>query len=214
MMENRLQYISQGQTAAEQELNIRRALDNGATWIQLRWKHVEPGAFHALAEAVGKQTEAYRATFIVNDQITVAQAVDADGVHLGLTDSSIAEARACLGSNKIIGGTANTLKDVRQRIQEGCDYIGLGPFRFTSTKEQLSPVLGREGYEAIMRELNGDDCPPIYAIGGIQIGDILLLRSMGVYGGAISGLITANPVCIPQINELLENKFSAIGYRQ
>ncbi|SFS45872.1 thiamine phosphate synthase [Sphingobacterium wenxiniae] len=204
-MKDRLQYISQGQTAAEQELNIRKAFDNGATWVQLRWKEASLSDLLTLAETVVMQSKAYGGVCIINDHIHVAQAVEADGVHLGLTDDTITEARKLLGPNKIIGGTANTLTDVSQRIQEGCDYIGLGPFRFTTTKEKLSPVLGLDGYTSIMQGLKANFHPPIYAIGGIQLEDIPLLRSIGLYGVAVSGLIGTSPDCIPKIKTLLNS---------
>ncbi|MFX4990459.1 thiamine phosphate synthase, partial [Acinetobacter baumannii] len=79
----------------------------------------------------------------------IAKAVDADGVHLGLQDTGIDEARKIIGKEKIIGGTANTLDDVLQRYNEGCSYVGVGPYRFTTTKEKLSPILGLQGYADI-----------------------------------------------------------------
>ncbi|MNE76174.1 Thiamine-phosphate synthase [compost metagenome] len=121
----------------------------------------------------------------------IAKEIDADGVHLGLTDTSVAEARKILGPTKIIGGTANTLDDVLQRIEEKCDYVGLGPFRFTTTKEKLSPILGLEGYKQIVSELTGRQVSiPIYAIGGIELIDLEDLKHTGVYGVAVSGIVS------------------------
>ncbi|MBL7706646.1 MAG: thiamine phosphate synthase [Taibaiella sp.] len=205
-MLNKLQYISQGKTAPEQIQNILNALDNGAGWIQLRWKE---GAYEAkleLAIAIRKICQAYKATCIINDHIAIAKEIAADGVHLGLQDETIAKARHTLGPGKIIGGTANTLEDVLQRTAEGCDYIGLGPYRFTQTKEKLSPVLGLAGYQTIINYLREQSLvtPPIYAIGGITSTDIPKLQQAGVYGIALSGLITRQPAIIPQINNLLQ----------
>lgn len=207
-MQDRLQFISSGGTISTQQLHIRKALDNGAKWIQLRWKNADPFSHYRLAEEVKKYCDAYRATYIINDDIKLAHAVGADGVHLGLKDDTIADARAMLGKQKIIGGTANTIQDVMQRIQEGCDYIGLGPFRFTTTKENLSPILGATGYADIIRRLDHDglSCPPIYAIGGIRLGDLALIRSIGIYGVAVSGLITDNPAGIKEIKEILNDR--------
>lgn len=215
-MADRLQYISTGKTAPEQLLNIQRALDHGATWIQLRWKEAQPLAYHTLAENVKGLCAAYHATYIVNDEVEMAAAVDADGVHVGLQDTAVADARALLGPGKIIGGTANTIHDVRQRQQEGCDYIGLGPFRFTTTKAKLSPILGADGYRDIIAELEqiGTPYPPIYAIGGIQLADLPLLRSLGVYGVAISGLITEQPGLITTIQDTLNQTHGQLTYRQ
>lgn len=204
-MLKRLQYISQGKSAIEQETNIRKALDCGADWIQVRWKNTSESERLKLSEKVQNFCQMYKAVCIINDTISIAKAIDADGVHLGLKDESIAKARTILGNNKIIGGTANTLKDIFQRTNEGCDYIGLGPFRFTITKEKLSPILGLEGYQSIMRLLQerAITAAPIYAIGGINLSDIQALKSMGVYGVALSGIITDRPQLINQIKKIL-----------
>src|ERR1035437_3375943 len=128
-MYSRLQYISQGVTVADQIRNIHQALDAGCEWIQLRFKNSTDKELKKVAEQVKNLCENYNAVFIINDHAELAKEVDADGVHLGLNDASITSARAILGENKIIGGTANTLSDVQKRIHEGCNYIGLGPYR-------------------------------------------------------------------------------------
>ena len=193
-MFSKLQYISQGETAATQLKNINEALDAGCTWVQLRFKNAEEYELKTTAEEVKKICDTYSATFIINDHPLIAKAVDADGVHLGLTDMLINEAVEIVGIDKIIGGTANTLQDVLERVKEGCSYIGLGPFRFTTTKEKLSPVLGLEGYKNIMDELKQRNIDiPIYAIGGILTEDIPFILQTGVYGLAISGIITHHP---------------------
>lgn len=204
-MLSKLQYISQGKTAAEQYLNIQNALDKGAQWIQLRWKESTYEQKLELANTILEMCRSYKATCIINDHIEIAKTVNADGVHLGLNDAKIAYARSILGQDKIIGGTANTLDDVLQRTTEGCDYIGLGPYRFTQTKEKLSPILGLTGYQNIMNQLQEKSVktPPIYAIGGIETADIPALQQSGIYGIALSGLITRQPQLISQINHLL-----------
>jgi thiamine-phosphate pyrophosphorylase len=190
-MYNNIQYISQGNTAEEQVYNIHNVLDAGFKWIQLRFKNQEESALAALAEKVKQLCDTYRATFIMNDHVEIARTVDASGVHLGLSDTPIVEARALLGNKKIIGGTANTLQDVLQRMDENCDYIGLGPYRFTTTKEKLSPVLGLEGYSAIMNVLKEQNKQiPVYAIGGIMQDDLEGLLQLGIHGIAVSGLLT------------------------
>lgn len=203
---DKLQYISQGNTAEQQADNILKALHHGAKWIQLRWKNAPQDELKSLAEKVKKWCVQNEAIFIINDSANLAKDIDADGVHLGLTDSHIATARSLLGHDKIIGGTANTLDDVLQRIDEQCDYIGLGPFRFTTTKEKLSPVLGLKGYENINHFLKDSKiaAPPLYAIGGIETGDISMLKEVGVYGVALSGLITQQPGCIQRIKTILQ----------
>lgn len=204
-MFNKLQYISQGNTVKEQHYNIHQALDNGCEWIQLRYKNASTEDLFDLAETVKLLCDTYTATFIINDNVHLAKQIDADGVHLGLLDMKIKEARSILDAGKIIGGTANTFDDVVQRINEKCDYIGLGPFRFTNTKENLSLILGLEGYQNIIKKMPKKNIP-IYAVGGIQLEDIELLLDSGIYGIAVSSLITTHPEqneLITQLNEKL-----------
>lgn len=205
-MLSKLQYISQGKSALEQENNIRKALDNGADWIQIRWKNGGESERLALSEKVLNLCQTYKAVCIINDAIAIAKAIDADGVHLGLKDEAIEKARTILGNDKIIGGTANTVADIIQRTKEGCDYIGLGPFRFTTTKENLSPILGLEGYQNIIQILKEQSIqsPPIYAIGGIELSDIGAIKATGIYGIALSGIITGQPQLISQIKTILQ----------
>jgi thiamine-phosphate pyrophosphorylase len=126
----------------------------------------------------------------VNDNITIAQLAGADGVHLGKEDMQPDEAREILDGNFIIGGTANTMDDVRRLNNMKVDYIGLGPFRFTTTKTNLSPVLGVNGYAEIMQQCAGENISiPIIAIGGIQWNDIEVLMQAGVDGLAVSSAI-------------------------
>lgn len=189
-MFNKLQYISQGVTVHEQLYNIHQALDNGCDWIQLRFKNASALELFTLAEAVKFLCEEYLATFIINDNVYLAQQLVADGVHLGLTDMKMEEARSLLG-HKIIGGTANTFEDVLQRAAENCDYIGLGPYQFTATKSNLSPTLGINGYTAILKKMQEQNINiPIYAIGGITLNDVENLIQTGIHGIAISRLIT------------------------
>lgn len=188
-MEN-IQYISNGTTADEQLQNIQHALSVGCKWIQLRWKNVGKASFIPVALKVKELCKEHQATFIINDYVEWAKEIDADGIHIGLDDTKAIEARAILGLNKIIGGTANTFEHVIQRIEEGCDYIGLGPLRFTTTKDKLSPILGMEGYKEIIDKLSERNLhPKIYAIGGITEEDVKPLNSIGIYGVAASGMI-------------------------
>jgi thiamine-phosphate pyrophosphorylase len=202
----KLQYISQGFTIEDQELNIRKALDHGIKWIQVRWKNAPENEFIKLCEISKKLCSDNQTVCIINDHVQIAKEIDADGVHLGLKDTSIEIARHILGTNKIIGGTANTISDVLQRMNEPCDYIGLGPLRFTSTKEQLGPILGFEGYEEIIQNLKERslEIPKIFAIGGVVLNDIELLQPIGIYGAAVSGQITNQPSIINEFKTVLQ----------
>lgn len=202
----KLQYISQGSKLEVQEKNIRKALDSGAKWIQVRWKNTPEKDFIRLCEISKKLCADYQAVCIINDHVRIAKDVDAEGVHLGLNDMSVEKARHILGENKIIGGTANTFSDILQRMVERCDYIGLGPLRFTSTKEQLSPILGFEGYGEIINNLKEKsiEIPKIFAIGGVVLEDIKRLQEIGIYGVAVSGQITSQPSVIREFRNILE----------
>ena len=197
----KLQYISQGDTQEEQLNNIQKALEFGCRWIQLRFKKANAETLEQTALMAKELCKEFDAIFIINDHVTLAKKIVADGVHLGLTDTSIKEARELLGEEKIIGGTANTYEDVVQRFNEKCNYIGLGPYKFTSTKEKLSPIVGLEGYKKIISTLKSEGIEiPIFAIGGILEEDIDPIINTGIYGIAVSGLITNNPT------ESLQNK--------
>ena len=145
------------------------------------------------------------ALFVVNDDVEVALALDADGVHLGLQDADPREARRMLGPGKIIGGTCNTLADIELRCRQGVDYIGLGPFTFTRTKERLAPVLGLEGYRQVLADAREEGIDlPVHAIGGITQADIpALLATGGVTGVALSGLIKNSTDMESETKEIL-----------
>ena len=206
-MYNKLQYISQGNTIEEQLYNIHKAMDNGCSWIQLRFKTKNEMNLFSLAESAKIVCDKYMADFIINDNVYLAKKMDADGVHLGLTDMSILEARQILGETKIIGATANTFEDIVRSTTENCNYIGLGPFQFTTTKQNLSPILGLEGYSLIIEKMKAKNIQiPIYAIGGITIENVESLMKTGIHGISVSGLITQseNPIqLITQLNEKL-----------
>ena len=177
--------------------SARMALEGGCRWIQLRMKEASPEEIEQEALRIQALCRKYNATFIIDDQVELVKKLHADGVHLGKNDMPIAEARRLLGPDFIIGGTANTFEDVRKHYEAGANYIGCGPFRFTTTKKNLSPILGLEGYCDIvtrMREANIN--LPIVAIGGITSEDIPAILETGVTGIALSGTILRadNPV--------------------
>lgn len=210
-MYSKLQYISQGETIEKQLYNIHQALDAGCNWVQMRFKNQTQKDVFTLAEAVKPLCEEYLANFIVNDDLHLAEQIAVDGVHLGLTDTKIDEARAILGSTKIIGGTANTFEDIENHVQNGCDYIGLGPFRFTATKEKLSPILGLSGYFDILQKLKKNKIDiPVYAIGGITVRDVSPLMETGVFGIAVSGIITESDEKEKLIQQLKEKLYADI----
>ncbi|WP_109097222.1 thiamine phosphate synthase [Aquimarina sp. AU58] len=191
MKEVGLQYISQGKTPQEHLKNIENACKAGCKWIQLRLKEVDMATYLNTALQCRNICDQYDAIMIINDNVSVAKAVLADGIHLGLNDMNPQEARKILGDNFIIGGTANTLENCIQHIEDGVDYIGLGPYKHTITKKKLSPVLGIDGYTSILVKLKNQNLElPIIAIGGITEKDITTLMQTGISGIAVSGELT------------------------
>lgn len=205
----RLHYISQQTTTYSHASAIHQALDAGCRWIQLRVKNTTPAELLPVAEKVKQLCDRYQARLVVNDYPAVAKAVEAYGVHLGLTDMPVKEARSITGPGMIIGGTANCFDDIRLRVQEGADYIGLGPFRFTTTKAKLSPILGLEGYHRLLQQMQAEGLSiPVIAIGGITAADVEALLQTGVHGIALSGAITHaadQPAVVAALHRLLES---------
>lgn len=170
--------------------SIRLALEGGCRWIQLRVKNASVDEIRPMALEVQKMCREAGATFIIDDHVELVKEIKADGVHLGKNDMPVAEARKILGPDFIIGGTANTFADVKMHYEAGANYIGCGPFRFTTTKEKLSPVLGLEGYREVIRQMKENDIElPIVAIGGITADDIPAIMQTGVTGIALSGTV-------------------------
>jgi len=185
---SRLYFITMdgaGPGPAEQILAAVRA---GIRLVQLRMKDVSDGEFLEVAREAKGVCDAQGCMLIINDRVGIAVEVGAHGVHVGREDMPVREARRLLGEGKIVGGTANTFDDIREHVEGGADYVGLGPYRYTTTKKKLSPVLGLGGYREIMRELEAAGIAiPVMAIGGIGVGDVRGLVEAGVYGVAFSG---------------------------
>ncbi len=171
-------------------IGLEEALRGGCRWVQLRMKEASDNDFTEMANRILPLCRNYGATLIFDDRVNLVETLGADGVHLGKKDMPLEDARKILGSSKLIGATCNTEEDMLKAYKAGADYIGLGPFRFTTTKKGLSPILGLEGYRRIMDYCKeaGIDIP-VVAIGGITIDDLIGLRQTGVNGVAISGLI-------------------------
>lgn len=166
------------------------ALQGGCRWIQLRMKESSREELLTVGRVVRGLCTRYAATFIIDDHVELVRELGADGVHLGLKDMPIVEARKILGPKAIIGGTANTFEDILLHYKSGANYIGCGPYRFTTTKKNLAPTLGLEGYQKLFEQMKMADIHlPIIAIGGIQQADVPALIRAGASGIAISGTI-------------------------
>ncbi|WP_455586303.1 thiamine phosphate synthase [Bacteroides sp.] len=177
--------------------SARMALEGGCKWIQLRMKETPLEEVEAVAVQLKPICKEHEAILILDDHVELAKKLEVDGVHLGKTDMPVAEARRLLGEAFIIGGTANTFEDVEMHYRAGADYVGIGPFRFTTTKKNLSPVLGLEGYSSILSQMQQTGIElPVVAIGGITFEDIPAIIRTGVNGIALSGSIlqAENPI--------------------
>lgn len=197
----KLHYISQGSSPKEHLENIQKACASGTELVQLRLKNVSEKKLLKLAIAAREITSHFQTRLIINDHYKIAKEVKADGVHLGKTDSCPTIARKHVYTWQIIGGTANTLQDCETLIGKEVDYIGLGPFRFTTTKDNLSPVLGLNGYTAITEALKTET--PIIGVGGITTEDVTDILETGISGIAVSGEITRDFNTIKTFNQLL-----------
>ncbi len=186
----RVQFITHFNERHSYADSARVALEGGCRWIQLRMKNASSDEILAVAKVVGSMCRQYGATFIIDDHVELVAELGADGVHLGKNDMPINQARQILGDKYIIGGTANTIDDIALHQRNGADYIGCGPLRFTSTKQNLSPIIGIDGYATIVAEMRRRGIElPIVAIGGITPNDIAPLQASGVTGIAISSTI-------------------------
>ena len=177
----------------------RMALEGGCRWIQLRMKDASDDEVRKAAAEIQPMCKAHDAIFLLDDRVELAKELKADGVHLGKNDMPVDEARRVLGEEFIIGGTANTFDDIERLARQGADYIGCGPFRFTTTKKNLAPGIGIEGYRDIIEKMEaaGIDLP-VVAIGGITADDIDDILATGVRGIAVSGTVlrAENPVAM------------------
>ncbi len=176
---------------------VKMVLEAGCKWIQLRMKDVSDEDVKSVAEEIIPLCKEADAILVIDDRVELAKEVEATGVHLGKKDMPVAEARNILEGGPIIGATANTAGDIFALKGIDVDYVGLGPFRHTTTKKNLSPTLGLDGYRKIVKEVRDAGVVlPIVAIGGITIDDIDDIMATGVNGIAMSGAIinAENPV--------------------
>ncbi len=187
---NRLHFITYQSDVKPIDQQVLEYCAGGGDWVQLRLKNLPKDEILQIASKCKSICMHYETKFIINDHVDIAMELDADGVHLGKNDADIEDARKMLGEHKIIGATANTFEDIESLNSKGVDYIGLGPYKFTQTKENLSPVLGLQGYETTIAQCRKNHIKlPIIAIGGILPEDIPMLINKGMYGIAISSYL-------------------------
>ncbi len=163
---------------------VTQLCEAGAKWIQLRMKSAARDVVERTAREVLPLCRDHGVLLIINDQFQVALETGAGGVHLGKTDFSWVEARSMAGPEMVIGGTVNSLPDARDALaSRSLDYVGVGPFRRTTTKKNLAPVLERPELEEIVHFLY--DLPKVI-IGGVTPPDLPVIADLGAEGVAVS----------------------------
>ena len=182
------------------------ALEGGCRWIQLRMKDTCEELMTETALKIQEMCKIYGATFIIDDNVMLAKSIGADGVHLGKYDMPTSEARKIVGDEFIIGGTVNSFEDILFNTQtELPNYFGCGPFRFTSTKKNLAPTLGYNGYQNIINRMRENNINiPLVAIGGIEKDNIPKLLDIGVSGIALSSSVLKAKNPVKEMNEIIE----------
>jgi len=166
---------------------VKAAVDGGATVVQLREKHCSTREFIEQALAIADFLEARGVPLIINDRLDVAQAVEADGVHLGQTDMPLAMAKSILGDSMIIGISAESIEDAIAAENGGADYLGVSPIYTTPTKTDTAPPLGPAG----LREIRKAVKLPLVGIGGLNRDNSAEVIRSGADGVAVVSAIMA-----------------------
>lgn len=214
-----LQFITNETSQAAIIAQVQAVLAGGCKWIQLRMKNASRDEIIETAKALKPICAEAEAILVIDDHVDIAKELELDGVHLGKYDMNVKDAREILGEKFIIGATANTLDDVMSFSPVDVDYIGLGPYKFTTTKANLSPIIELDSYANIVKvAANSKREIPIVAIGGIEHSDIERIMSTGVDGVAVSGALinaddttAATKQMIDQLNEILKVRLAERG---
>lgn len=186
-----------GKTLSSQ---VEKALKGGATFVQLREKELDEASFLEEAVEIKKLCKAYHVPFVINDNVEIAIAMDADGVHVGQNDMEASDVRAKLGPDKIIGVSAQTVEQAVLAQQRGADYLGVGAVFPTGSKADAEDV-SLDTLKEICQSVH----IPVVAIGGISENNVDQLSGSGICGIAVISAIFAQPD-IEQATGLLKEK--------
>ncbi len=163
---------------------VKKALDGGATFVQLREKNLDREDFLAEAKEIQKLCKEYGVPFVVNDEVSIAKDIDADGVHVGQSDMEAMDVRKILGPDKIIGVSAQTVEQAIIAEKHGADYLGVGAVFTTGSKDDADDV-SHETLKAICEAVS----IPVIAIGGITKDNVAELAGSGICGVAVISAI-------------------------
>lgn len=165
---------------------VKKALDGGATFVQLREKQLDHGDFLAEALEIKALCKEYGVPFVINDNVSLAREIDADGVHVGQSDMEAGSAREILGTGKIVGVSAQTVEQALLAEKNGADYLGVGAVFPTGSKDDADDV-GFDTLKAICSAVH----IPVIAIGGIGANNVMQLKGSGICGIAVISAIFA-----------------------
>lgn len=179
--------------------DVEAAIKGGATFIQLREKNLDEAHFLEEAKEIKELCKKYQVPFVINDNVDIALAIDADGVHVGQSDMEAGAVREKLGPDKIIGVSAQTVEQALLAEQKGADYLGVGAVFPTGSKDDAVEV-SHETLKAICEAVK----IPVIAIGGISTGNVMELSGSGICGIAVISAIFAKPDIEAAAKELKE----------
>lgn len=165
---------------------VKESLDGGVTFVQLREKTLEDEKFLEEARELKELCKKYNVPFVINDNVDIAIAMDADGVHVGQSDMEAGDVRAKLGPDKIIGVSAENVEQAVLAEKRGADYLGVGAVFPTGSKDDAADV-SYETLKAICEAVS----IPVIAIGGINEGNVSKLAGSGIVGVAVISAIYA-----------------------
>ena len=169
---------------------VQMAIEGGCKWIQLRMKDATYDEMKSTALEIIPMCRENDIILVIDDNVELVNELRVHGVHLGKNDMDPRKAREILGPHAIIGVTANTADDILSFRGIDVDYVGVGPFRHTTTKKNLAPVIGLDGYKDIVAKVTAaGNKLPLVAIGGITLEDVTGIMATGVQGIAVSGSI-------------------------
>ena len=188
---------------------VEEALEGGATFLQLREKNLDDGHFLEEARELQALCRRYGVPFIVNDNVDVALAMRADGIHVGQSDMEAGDVRKLLGPDKILGVSAQTVEQALLAEQRGADYLGVGAVFPTGSKDDADDV-SRETLKAICSAVS----IPVVAIGGISQNNVMQLKGSGICGIAVISAIFAQKdikAAAMKLRELTQEMVDASG---
>lgn len=188
----RLMFITHPNNQNSLQEQLEGYVKGGGRLLQVRLKGVPKEELRRVVDRIVRVMDDLGGSVIVNDNWEVALATNAWGVHIGQKDGDPIKVRKLIGDNMVLGVTVNTVQQLLALKDAPIDYVGLGPFRFTRTKENLASILGLEGIrQAVTEARDAGVTHPIFVIGGVESIDVRPLLSLGVHGVAVSGSIAS-----------------------